>query len=212
MYKLDVASAKQSDTFTSKYLSESGKYVGTFVRAERLISSKKTEGVGFTFKVKDTEQTCKFDMWVMNGAGVQLPSYHHLMAIMTCLKIKELNPQKGIVSKYVYDLKKEVEVESEVFNDLLNKEIGLVLRNVEYEKYKDGYATGETGWKLEPYAIFSSENELTASEILDKQTSPKKLAQAVASLSDKPLKNRLEANIKVTKNFESTILDDDIPF
>lgn len=185
MYNLNTSAARDADNISS-FLKDSGKYKGMFTRAESLISKKGTKGIGFTFE-DESKRTTKFDLWTLNDKGEELPSFKHVMAIMTCLRVKTMSPSKAIVDRYDYDTKKTEKVEAEVFADLMNKPIGLVLRNTEYEKMKDGAKTGDTRWRLELYTVFDS-NEFTASEVLDKKTTPEKLAVAIASLQDKPLK------------------------
>jgi len=185
MYNLNTSAARDADNISS-YLKESGKYKGVFTRAEALLSEKGTKGIGFTFE-EEGKRTTKFDLWTLNSKGEELPSFKQVMAIMTCLRVKTMSPTKAIVDRYNFDDRKTEKVEAEVFADLMNKPIGLVLRNTEYEKMKEGKKTGETGWRLELYTVFDKD-EFTASEILDKKTTPEKLALAIAGLQDKPLK------------------------
>lgn len=210
MYNLNTTAARDADNISS-FLKDSGKYKGMFTRAEALLSKKGTKGIGFTFE-DESKRTTKFDLWTLNDKGEELPSFKHVMAIMTCLRVKTMSPSKAIVERYNFDDKKTEKVEAEVFADLMNKPIGLVLRNTEYEKMKDGAKTGETGWRLELYTVFDS-NEFTASEVLDKKTTPEKLAVAIAGLQDRPLKGGSSA--KQQANSASDVpafFDDGIPF
>lgn len=210
MYNLNTSAARDADNISS-YLKESGKYKGVFTRAEALLSEKGTKGIGFTFE-EEGKRTTKFDLWTLNSKGEELPSFKQVMAIMTCLRVKTMSPTKAIVDRYNFDDKKTEKVEAEVFADLMNKPIGLVLRNTEYEKMKDGAKTGETGWRLELYTVFDS-NEFTASEVLDKKTTPEKLAVAIASLQDKPLKGGASAKPSIQNSAPTFAdIDDDIPF
>lgn len=188
MYQLDTTAARESDNFGG-YLNETGKYTGKFIRAEVLVSKNKgTHGIGFTFEA-DNKQTTRFDIWTMKPDGEHLQGFKALQAIMTVLRLRGIQPAQGTVDRYNYDTKATEKVQSQVFPDLTGKPIGLVLRNTEYAKVRDGRETGETGWRLELVAPFDT-NEFTASEILDKKTKPEKLANLVAMLQDKPLKSR----------------------
>lgn len=189
MYTLDATAAREAENFSS-FLSETGKYKGKFIRAEKLVSTKKgTHGVGFTFE-SDNKQTTRFDIWTMNAQGERIMGFKVLSAIMACLKLKTLAVGNGPVERYDYDTKQRNTVQAEIFPDLLNKPIGLVLANTEYEKMSEGEKTGETGWRLELVAPFEAATEFTASEILDRATQPKKLAAIVSMLADRPLKNK----------------------
>ena len=209
MYNLNTTAARDADNI-SNFLKDSGKYKGIFTRAEALLSKKGTKGIGFTFE-DESKRTTKFDLWTLNDKGEELPSFKHVMAIMTCLRVKTMSPSKAIVERYNFDDKKTEKVEAEVFSDLMNKPIGLVLRNTEYEKMKDGAKTGETGWRLELYTVFDS-NEFTASEVLDKKTTPEKLAVAIASLQDKPLKVGASAKQQTNSASDVPAFFDDIGF
>lgn len=209
MYNLNTTAARDADNI-SNFLKDSGKYKGIFTRAEALLSKKGTKGIGFTFE-DESKRTTKFDLWTLNDKGDELPSFKHVMAIMTCLRVKTMSPSKAIVERYNFDDKKTEKVEAEVFSDLMNKPIGLVLRNTEYEKMKDGAKTGETGWRLELYTVFDS-NEFTASEVLDKKTTPEKLAVAIASLQDKPLKGGASAKTQSNSASDVPAFFDDIGF
>lgn len=189
MYQLDAQAARESDNFGS-YLSDTGKYKGKFTRAEKLVSKNKgTHGVGLTFE-SDGKQTTRFDLWTMRPDGTQLMGFKALQALMTVMRLRGIKPAPGTVDRYNYDTKATDKVQAEVFPELVGPAVGLVLRNTEYEKMRDGVLTGETGWRLELVAPFSAEDEFTASEILDRKTSPTKLASLMATLADRPLKNR----------------------
>lgn len=188
MYKLDTNAAREADSFGS-YLTETGKYVGTFTRAEKLVSKNKgTHGIGFTFEAN--KQTSRFDIWTMNAQGEHLSGFKAINALMACMSLRGLKEVPGQVERYNWDTQQKETVQAEVFPDLVGKQVGLVLQKTEYEKMRDGQKTGETGWRLELVAPFRSTDEFTASEILDRKTKPEKLASIIAILADRPLKSR----------------------
>ena len=213
MYQLDHQAAREADTFGA-YLSETGKYIGTFTRAEKLISNKKgTHGIGFTFECSG--QTTRFDIWTMDAQNQHLSGYKALNAIMTCLSLRGIAARRGKVEKKNWDTNQTEVVDADVFPDLMGKPIGLVLQKTEYEKMRDGHKTGETGWRLELVAPFRAADEFTASEILDRKTEPQKLAAIVSRLADRPLKSRPVQNEHQPKSSSSSGFDDmtdDIPF
>lgn len=189
MYKLDTQAARDADQF-GNYLNESGKYIGKFIRAEKLVSqSKGTHGIGFTFE-DQSKRTTRFDLWTMKANGEHLQGYKYLNAIMTVLKLRELSEGKATVDRYDYEAKQMTKVQADVFPDLMDKPIGVVLRNTEYAKVRDGRETGETGWRLELVAPFDAQNDFTAGEILDKKTKPEKLTALLSTLQDRPMKAR----------------------
>ena len=71
MYQLNPELAKKADVIGS-YISETGKYIGTFIRAEKLVSANKgTDGIGFSFK-DDAGRECRFDVWTQKQNGEAL--------------------------------------------------------------------------------------------------------------------------------------------
>ena len=221
MYNLDAQAARSADTI-GQYLNETGKYIGKFIRAEKLVSKNKgTHGIGFTFDVNG--QTTRFDVWTINGEGKHLGGYNMVNAMMTCLSLRGLQPATGQVERYNWDTQQRETVQAEVFPDLIGKPIGLVLQNTEYEKMREGQKTGETGWRLEPVVPFRAADEFTASEILDRKTKPEKLASVIATLADRPLKTRPAQPVRDQSDASSQAqparassgfddMDDDIPF
>lgn len=224
MYALDQTAAREADSFGS-YLTETGKYIGTFTRAEKLISKNKgTHGIGFTFECNG--QTTRFDVWTINGEGKHLSGFKAVNAIMACMSLRGIKEASGQVERYNWDTQQKETVNAEIFPDLMGKPVGLVLQKTEYEKMRDGHKTGETGWRLELVAPFRAADEFTASEILDRKTKPEKLAAIIAVLSDRPLKSRpaqqsrahddvnAQAQHATTRSAGSGFedMDDDIPF
>ncbi|GAA6121499.1 hypothetical protein [Acidovorax sp. FG27] len=187
MYALDTQAAREADQFGA-YLNETGKYKGQFTRAEKLVSKQKgTHGVGFTFEAED-KRTTRFDVWTINGAGDHLPGYKFVNALLACMKLRQVTEAPAKVDRYNWDTKQIEKVDATVFPELIGKPVGLVLRNTEYEKMRDGMLTGETGWRLEPLVPFEAATEFTSSEILDRKTKPEKLASVMATVTDRPLK------------------------
>ncbi|MBB6580065.1 hypothetical protein HNP33_004191 [Comamonas odontotermitis] len=189
MYKIDANAAREAENFSS-FLTETGKYKGKFIRAEKLVSTNKgTHGVGFTFE-SDSKQTTRFDIWTMNAQNEHLMGFKTINAIMACMKIKEVTVAQGEVERFDYETKQTLKESAEVFPELVNRPIGLVLQKTEYEKMRDGRKTGETGWRLELTAPFEAATEFTAAEIMDRAKQPKKLATIMSNIADRPLRNR----------------------
>lgn len=213
MYTLDVNSAKKADTIGA-YISETGKYVGTFLRAEKLVSqSKGTHGIGFTFKAEDGRET-RFDVWTMKANNEPLSGMNQINAMMACLQLRGLKESNQRVKKWDPDQNAEAVMDAICFADLMNKPIGLLLRSEEYEKMKNGVKTGETGWRMNLFACFQASTELMASEILDRKTKPEQLAKALGALADKPLKKQAggHAHAPAQSGGGFGDMDDDIPF
>jgi len=210
MYKFNPELANKADTIGA-YINETGKYVGTFLRAEKLISSKaRTDGIGFTFRASDGRES-RFDIWTQKEGGEPLMGLNMVNAMMACLGARQLSVTQMEVKKW-HD-NQEVVMPAPCFPELMSKPIGLLLRSEEYAKMKDGYETGETGWRMAPFAVFQADTELMASEILKRKTQPEQLGKVINMLTDKPLKKKPGARGGNNSAPPADIqFDDDIPF
>jgi len=185
MYTLNIEAAKKADVIGA-YISETGKYIGTFVRAEKLVSAaKRTDGIGFTFR-DESGRECRFDIWTQKEGGEPLSGLNQINAMMACLQQRALSVTQQTVKKW--DNGAEAVMPAPCFAELMGKRIGLLLRAEEYEKMKDGHKTGTTGWRMGLFAVFQADTELMASEILNRKTQPEQLGKVLAQLADKPLK------------------------
>lgn len=188
-YTLDIAAAKQADQ-TSKFIKDTGKYKGQFIKAEALIAQSGTKGIAFTFEAED-KQTANFSIYTTKSDGERLRGFQLVQALMACMKLNRVNPAVfGEATKYDFDSKQDVKYQAPLLLDLMNKPIGIVLQSCEYAKEKDRKPTGEYGWKLELQGAFHPGTELTATEILSSKTTPQLLAGIIAHLADRPLKNK----------------------
>lgn len=213
MYTLNTQAAIKADTIGA-YISETGKYAGTFLRAEKLVSEKKqTKGIGFTFKADDGRES-RFDVWTHKGNGEVLSGLNQVNAIMACLQVRQMDATPQNVKKWDNATNSEQIMSATCFADLMGKPIGLLLRSEEYEKMADGMATGDTGWRMGLFAIFQAETELMASEILGRKTKPEQLSKVIGMLADKPLKKRSSGGSQAQGNSRPATMDDidDIPF
>jgi len=219
MYTIDKQAAIESDNLGG-YITESGKYIGKFTRAERLVSPRSgADGVGFTFESQG--RTCRFSLWIQNKTGSeQYHGWKQLNGIMTCLGIRQLSTIQGQVERFNFETRKNEKIAAEIFPDLLEKPIGLVLQKKEYKKMKDGYETGETAWQPEMLIAFRATDEFTASEIMLQAKEPRRLPAVLATLVDKALPDRARpatahasapATPAASSGFDNDI-DGDIPF
>lgn len=179
-YSLNADLAKAAGV--SNRITETGRYVGHFTRAEAIVSRQRTEGVEFTFESDDGQTADFLSCWTYNERGESLYGLKVLNAVMTCMRVKQLAPRQmqfqGRDGARVAD----------GFPDLMNKPIGLLLQREEYEK-RDGSA----GYKFSIALPFEASTGLTAGEILGKVTTPVGAAKALAGLRDRPMQRRAES-------------------
>lgn len=187
MYELDVNSARKADT-TGGSIKELGKYIGEFTQAKEITSKKTgTKGIEFAFK-SVSGQKANLSIYTMSSSGEHYQGYDALMAIMTCMGLRNIKPVKGMATRYDYDQKKDVQEKGELFPDL-HKPIGILLETEDYEKQDKSIGT-----RMVLKNVFRASDEFTASEILDRKTTPELLPKMVAGLRHKPLKGVRQAH------------------
>lgn len=213
MYSLNPDAARAGDTFGA-YITETGKYTGRFTRAQKLVAREKgTHGIGFSFRADDGREA-RFDLWTKKSDGTELPGLNTLNAMMACLQIRNLRESPVRVKAWDYDQQKEAEQTVPCFPELMNVDIGLLLRAEEYEKFSNGYATGETGWKMGLLGVFQAHTDLMASEVLGRKTKPELLPQVISgALRDKPLRKKSATPASPPpQSAGASFADDDVPF
>lgn len=205
-YQLDTAAAKKADVIFSK-IDSKGKYMGELTRAEKVTSTKGTTGVDLSFKADGGESADYLTLWTHNKDGKQLMGFNTLMAIMTCLRVRDLKAQDGEIEKYDNTKNARVKAVVPLFLELMNKPLGLLINMEEYAK-----TAGGTAWKPVIAAAFDKD-EFTASEILNKSVQPEALPKMVQALRDRPLKSSASSNAAGNGTSDDMPSGfDDIPF
>jgi hypothetical protein len=206
MYNLDPKTARKADQ-TGNRITEIGKYVGTFTQAEDITASTGTKGVGLRFE--SNGQQANLSLYTRKSNGDEIMGMQALMAIMTCMRLRNIQPKPGTVKHWDNDAKQEVTKQAQVFPDLCGKPIGLLLETEDYAKQD-----GSIGSRMVIAGIFQPDTELTASEILDQETVPKQLEKMVARLRHRPLKGAKTPAPTTAAGGGSGFddMDDDIPF
>lgn len=210
MYDLDTTAARKADQ-TGSMIKELGKYVGRFTQAEDITAPKGTKGVAFRFEAKDGRKA-QLAIYTVMANGDKIMGYETLMAIMTCLGLRNIKPVPGNVTFWDNEARAEATRPGKVFQELCGKDIGVLLETEDYTKQN-----GEVGTRMVLKGVFQAGTELTASEILDRKTTPEQLAKMVLSLRHRPVKAARPAAggghaaaAKPSSGFDD--MDDDIPF
>lgn len=210
-YELDTQQARKADQ-RGAFINDTGKYVGKIIRAEEITTDKGTKGIDFAFKAEGGQQA-RFALYTEKGDGSRISIGHaFVMALMTCLKVRSINATKMMVKKWDDQAKAEVDAHAMCFADLMNKDIGVLLESEEYAKNN-----GDTGKRMVLAGVFQAGTELTASEVLDKKTTPEQLPKMVAMLRDRPLKASRPAGRSGTSQPRASgtsfdDMDDDVTF
>ena len=211
-YTLNTEAAKQADNLFSK-IEEKGAYLGVLTRAEKTVSRKGTKGVDFSFKADSGATADYLTIWTHKETGEQLQGFNILMAIMTCLKVRDLTATDGEVEKYDSTTQKREKVVVPLFKELMGKPLGLLLHMEQYEK-----TAGGTAWKPAISAPYAADG-FTASEILSKAKEATTLDKMAHALRDRPLKNQPakpagndDYGFSQPSNTGADPFDDNIPF
>lgn len=213
MYALDTKAAQKADQ-TGNRINTLGKYVGTFTQAEDITATTGTKGIALRFE--SNGQTTNLSLYTKKADGETIMGFQTLMAIMTCLGLRNIEPAQGTVKVWDADSNSEVTKQATVFPDLCGKQIGLLLETEDYLK-----RDGSVGTKMVPAGVFQAKTELTATEILERKSTPLMLPKMVERLHHRPLKAakaaagaRPAAQASASGGSGSGFddMDDDIPF
>ena len=180
MYALDTNAARKADQ-QGNFINEMGKYVGIFKQAEDIKASTGTRGVALTFEANGKK--ANLSLYTMKVNGEKIMGFDALMAILTCMGLRNIAPVAGTVMRWDAETKKEVSQSGNIFPELCNKPIGLLLETEDYTSN-----AGENKTRMVLKAVFQAKTELTASEILDRKTTPEQLPRLVAGLRHRPAK------------------------
>lgn len=203
-YTLDTEAAKQADSGNGR-ISETGKYIGQFTKAKKVVSTQGTEGIEFSFEANNGQSADYLTVWTINREGKQIYGFKQLMALMTCLKVRNIDAKSGEVEEYDSIAKQMVKHQAEIYPALMNKSIGVLLQMEEYEK-KDG----SVGTKASFAGFFDPQTEQVAVEILEKSEA-RVLEKLVSQLVPvKKLKGSRPASAPMSSGGPD--FSDDIPF
>lgn len=209
MYALDPNAAKKADQ-TGNRLTEIGKYVGTITQAEDITAGTGTKGIALRFDVNG--QSANLSLYTMKTDGTKIMGHQVLMAMMTCLGLRNIEPKPGKVKRWDSTAKVEVTEDAQVFPDLCGKPLGLLLETEGYWK-----ADGSEGKRMVIAGVFQAKTELTATEILDRKTTPELLPKMVARLHHRPARGTPAAQAQRSSQSSGgsgfdDMDDQDIPF
>jgi len=214
MLKLNSQLAKDADNINAG-IKETGKYVGTITRAEKLVSKDKgTIGLGLSIKTEDGLSADYLDIWHTRGDGSELSGLKTVNAILCCTKTSEA--QEGPINVERWDNKtgKREKTSTSGYPGLMGKKVGLLLQ----KQLETNNRTGKDVERVGIFAVFNAETELTASEMYAKKTNPERLTQMLTTLMARPVKdNRKKVTASASSDGfghagEEIPFDDDLAF
>lgn len=213
---MNSAEARKADNFSS-VIRDTGKYICTITRAQKLLSRKGTEGVGFSVKSEDGATANYLDVWTVNATGKGLMGNGIVNAVMCCAKLREAVEGPIEFDAWDNDERRMVRTTAEGYPALMGKKIGLILQR-ELSTRED---TGEEQDRITIAAVFEAGTGFMASEILAQATKPEKLEKILATIMSNPIKDRRKktdsgapalARQSAPVKADTAPFDDDIPF
>ena len=164
---------------------ETGKYIGTITRAEKLLSTQNSQGLGLSFRADDGSTADYLDLYTVNGNGNVLPSMKAVQAVLGCLKMREAKEGKIECEKYDKDTKSRKKIVVDGYPELMGKRIGLLLQ----KELSTNSKTGEDADRVIVFGVFQHDTELTVSEIVSRKTSPETLQKMLQALMARPVRD-----------------------
>lgn len=216
MLTFNPQEAARADQIASS-INETGKYLGIITRAEKLRSTKGTEGLGLSFKSDSGETADYLDLYTTNSAGEVLPSMKVVQALLGCLQLR--GAQEGPIkcSKWNKDIKQREDVTVSGYPDLMGKRIGLLL-----QKTVETDQDGKDRERMQIFGVFQDKTELTVSEILARKTAPETMQKMLQYLAAHPLRDNRKGGSRAAQHAPANAapagasgfgdFDDDIPF
>ena len=183
MLTFDAKEAARADQIASS-ITETGKYIGTITRAEKLNSTKGTQGLGLSFKADDGSTADYLDLYTVNAQGETLPSMKVVQALMGCLQLRSAQEGKIKCSKWNKDTRQREEVIVTGYPEMMGERIGLLL-----QKTLETDQNGADRERIQVFGVFQANTELTVSEILARKTTPETLPKMVQYLEAHPVRD-----------------------
>lgn len=206
---LNADEARKADNFSS-VIKETGAYVGTITRAEKLLSEKNTEGVGFSFKADDGSTASFLDVYTAKADGEKLRGHSIVQAAMCCLKLRTADEGRIEFERWDFDARKMVPANATGYPAMMNRRIGFVLQ----KELQTNQNTGRDVERMNIVAVFDADTRMTATEILDKKTKAERLDGILKLL--KPVrdsrKNTHAPAPSMAGGTQADPFDSDIPF
>ncbi len=211
---LNENDARKADNFSS-VIRESGLYVGTITRAEKLLSKNNVEGVGLSFKTDDGASANYLDLYTVKPDGEKLRGYSVVQALLCCARLRNVAEGKITFERWDPDERRMVQATAQGYPGLMGKRIGFALQ----KELQTHSVTGEDVERLNILTVFEASTRLTASEILDQKTKAERIDGIAKMIERTPVRDsRKRAAGKPTQTANNggghggNDLDDDIPF
>lgn len=218
-YARDDQLAVQPETTFGGKIETSGAYIGRLTMAKERTAKTGTRGIEFTFEADDGRVARYLSLWVAraNGEKIEYP-YSLLSALMACLDVKNIESTATTVDEWNAASGTWAPSEAQVFNELMNKPIGLLLQREEREWEGKIYVS------MKIVQFFDPADRSTPAEIMSGNRSGQALEKMVSNLRETvvradappagaaPVSNSGSSSGSSSSGNFAGIDDDDVPF
>lgn len=182
---LNAPDARKADNFAS-VIRDSGKYIVTITRAEKLLSTRNVEGLGLSVKTDDGASANYLDIYTVKPDGEKLPGYNLVQAILCCLRLKVVEEGNIAFEKWNKDERRMVPTKGTGYPPMMGRRLGVVLQ----KELTTNTQNGQDAERLNIVAVFEATTGLTASEILDSKTKPERIDVIAKMVLANPVRDR----------------------
>jgi hypothetical protein len=208
-YTRDDQLAVQPETTFGGKIETSGAYIGRLTLAREKTAKTGTRGIEFTFEADDGRIARFLSLWIAraNGEKIEYP-FSLLSALMACLDVKKIDSSSASVDEWNPATGSWAPGEAQVFPDLMNKPVGIVLQREEREW------EGRIQVSMKIVQFFDPADRSTPGEIMSGNRSGRALDKMVSNLRETVVRSdALPAGGAPSGggNF-AEIDDDDVPF
>lgn len=215
--QLNANDARKGDT-VSNIIRETGEYIATITRAEKLLSKNGVEGVGLSIRTDNDASANYLDLYTVKPDGTKLRGYHLVQALLCCTRVKSVDEGRITFEKWDSNERRLVSVQGDGYPALMGKRVGVFLQ----QELQLHQVTGETVDRLNLIGVFEASSGLTATEILDGKTKPEHAEKYRQIIAKTPIrdsrKNGKPSTVKPVATGgqqakgNDADFDDDIPF
>jgi hypothetical protein len=210
-YTRDDQLAVQPESNFGGRIETSGAYIGRLTLAKERTARTGTKGIEFTFEADDGRVARYLTLWVAraNGEKIEYP-YSLLSALMACLDVKQIDSTSATVDEWNPASGMREPGEAQVYPDLMNKPIGVLLQREEREW------EGKTYVSMKIVQFFDPRDRSTPAEIMSGNRAGQAIEKMVSNLRETVVRADAPptgaAPVGAGSGSFAEIDDDDVPF
>jgi hypothetical protein len=206
-YSRDDQLAVQPESNFGGKIETSGAYAGRLTLAKERVAKTGTKGIEFTFEADDGRVARFLTLWVARATGEKIEyPFSQLSALMACLDVARIDSVTTTVDEWNPAQGGWAPGQAEVFPDLMNKPIGVVLQREERQW------EGKTYVSMKIVEFFDPRDRSTPAEIMSGQRSGASLDRLVSNLKETVVRHDPPPAYASGSSGFGGIDEDDVPF